>query len=506
MIRMAHKPGLKFPENWLQPVLAALIILCGFAIRLYDLDDPPLDFHASRQLRSAIITRAFYYEALEGTSGPLAVRAAELAELERYEPPIMERVVAKMDQFFGREVFWTGRIFSSFFWALGGIFVFLICRQIASAATGLVSLLLYFFLPFSVIASRSFQPDPWMCAWVVFTAWLIIRWTDSGSWKAAALAGVAGGAAILIKAFAGFFVGAMLIGACLAAMERKNWQRWLFQAVVAGVLMVVPSLIYYLGLNPGRSSDFFSFWVVSLSGIIRTPRFYASWIAMLKGLTGLILPILAIWGAFLVERRPIRGMLIGWWVGYGLYGLVVPYQIMTHEYYSLILIPLIAVSISPLLKILIEKTVQSGRKTVVAVGLLLGLAAAYGGYASCGTLRGSDYRLEPVSWQRIGENLPEDEPFAALTADYGMRLIYYGWRMPALSWPDSSDQALFEMAGRTQEDFSSYFTAQTTGKSFFLVTAFGELEAQPELAEKLAGYPIYASGNGYTIFDLRESN
>ena len=40
--------------------LAVLVILfvAGFAIRMYDLTDPPLDFHPTRQLLSAIKARA----------------------------------------------------------------------------------------------------------------------------------------------------------------------------------------------------------------------------------------------------------------------------------------------------------------------------------------------------------------------------------------------------------------------------------------------------------------
>ena len=46
--------------------IAALILLLGlgFAIRLYDLTDLPLDFHPTRQLLSALKTRGMYYQTL----------------------------------------------------------------------------------------------------------------------------------------------------------------------------------------------------------------------------------------------------------------------------------------------------------------------------------------------------------------------------------------------------------------------------------------------------------
>ena len=38
-----------------------LILAAGLALRLFDLTDQPLDFHPTRQLRSAIIERGMYY-------------------------------------------------------------------------------------------------------------------------------------------------------------------------------------------------------------------------------------------------------------------------------------------------------------------------------------------------------------------------------------------------------------------------------------------------------------
>ena len=36
----------------------------GIGLRLYDLTDPPIDFHPTRQLRGALIARGMYYEML----------------------------------------------------------------------------------------------------------------------------------------------------------------------------------------------------------------------------------------------------------------------------------------------------------------------------------------------------------------------------------------------------------------------------------------------------------
>ena len=50
---------------WLWLGLALLAFLLGLAVRLYDLTDPPLDFHPTRQLHSALIARGMYYQNLD---------------------------------------------------------------------------------------------------------------------------------------------------------------------------------------------------------------------------------------------------------------------------------------------------------------------------------------------------------------------------------------------------------------------------------------------------------
>ena len=44
--------------------ITVLVVVClvGFGIRMYHLKDPPLDFHPTRQLRSALISRSVYYQ------------------------------------------------------------------------------------------------------------------------------------------------------------------------------------------------------------------------------------------------------------------------------------------------------------------------------------------------------------------------------------------------------------------------------------------------------------
>ena len=68
-------------------------------------------------------------------------------------------------------------------------------------------------------------------------------------------------------------------------------------------------------------------------------------------------------------------------------------------------------------------------------------------------------------------------------------------------WPLST--GLSEARGGEQ-DTAGDFADLTESKEYFLVTASGQLEKQPDLKKILAQYPIAAEGDGYVLFDLRK--
>jgi len=179
--------------------IAALVLLLGLglAIRLYDLTDLPLDFHPTRQLLSALKARGMYYQTL--TDIPADQRNFAIQQWKiraAIEPEIVERMAAFTYQFTGEQL-WVARVYSSLFWVIGAVFLFLLARQLTSADGALVATAFYLFAPYAVSASRSFQPDPLMVMLIIIFWWAVSRWADeSTSYKWAILAGLFGGFAI----------------------------------------------------------------------------------------------------------------------------------------------------------------------------------------------------------------------------------------------------------------------------------------------------------------------
>src|SRR5687768_9945488 len=158
---------------------AALILLFAIAltIRLYDLTDLPLDFHPTRQLLSAIKARGLYYETQpDGVPTWKLETAIRQAKLKAdVEPVVFEHLVAFTYRFTGEQL-WIARIYSSLFWLIGGVFLFMLVRDLVSFEGAIFSTAYYLFFPYAIIASRSFQPDALMVMLTISFWWIFSRW------------------------------------------------------------------------------------------------------------------------------------------------------------------------------------------------------------------------------------------------------------------------------------------------------------------------------------------
>jgi len=415
----------------------------------------------------------------------------------QYEPPIIESIVAATYLFAGGENIAAARVWETLFWIAAGYALFELMRRAVSAWAAVIGLAYYLVLPFSVQASRSFQPDPLMTAAFVAGIYFLYRWAEERSWKWAILAGALLGFAALVKIVIAFFAGAAAIALVLFTLKRDFWKSKQVWAMAA--LMTAPAFAYYILLNQGRSTEYFFAWTVALIKLITSTDFYSKWLAFIGSLFGLTVIFLSLAGALIATPR-LRWLLISLWIGYLLYGLTLPFQMYTHSYYHIQLIPVVALGLAAALSPLLEGAAGQGPAGRAAFAALVAAVIGYHSWAARSVLMAEDFRHEPAFWQEVGEAIPTDADVIALTQDYGYRLMVYGWRKVSL-WPLSTD--LSETRGGTL-DAPGNFAGLTEGKEYFLVTAFGQLEKQPDLKEILETYPVAAQGDGYVLYDLRK--
>ncbi|HNA53155.1 MAG TPA: glycosyltransferase family 39 protein, partial [Anaerolineales bacterium] len=484
------------PANWF---IAFIILLAlGGVLRLLDLTDPPLDFQPSRQLRNSLVARDIYYSMLPSATAEQKELASSFARsVGQYEPPVIESIVATTFLVTGGENFIAARIWESLFWLAAGIALFDLMRRAVSPWAAVVAIAFYFVLPFSVQASRSFQPDPLMTAAFVAGIYFLYRWSEEQTWKWAILTGVFFGFATFVKIVIAFFVGAAAISLVLFTLKKDFWKSK--QVWVMAAIMVVPAFLFYILLNQGRSTEYFFAWTVTLIKLITSADFYSKWLAFVGSIFGLTMIFLSLAGALIATPR-LRWLLVSLWVGYVLYGLTLPFQMYTHSYYHIQLIPIIALGLASALNPLIESVAGQGQVGRVGVIALIVVVIGYQSWVARSVLIAEDFHHEPAFWKQVGDAIPANTDVIALTQDYGYRLMLFGWRKVSL-WPLST--GLSEARGGNT-DVAGNFADLTAGKEYFLVTAQGQFDKQPELKKILSQYPIAAQGEGYVLFDLRK--
>ena len=154
-----------------------LLFVGSLAIRLYDIDDLPLDFHPTRQLFSALKARGIYAQSqpnLPDWQREIAIR--QWKKEATIEPEIVEHLAAWTYRLVGEENLLYPRVYSILFWELGGLFLFLAARRLVSQNGALLTLAFYLYLPYGIFASRSFQPDPLMVALLSAFIWAFFAW------------------------------------------------------------------------------------------------------------------------------------------------------------------------------------------------------------------------------------------------------------------------------------------------------------------------------------------
>jgi 4-amino-4-deoxy-L-arabinose transferase-like glycosyltransferase len=492
------------PANrWMWIGLILLAFLLGLAVRLYDLTDLPLDFHPTRQLHSALIARGMYYQNLTDSPEWQRDRAVSQWKAEGLiEPQIMQRLTAFTYRLIGAPELWAARLWSVFFWTLGGVFLVFLTRDIVGLKSAALSIVFYMLWPYAAIASRAFQPESLSVASLVMALWLSYRWIENPTMGKAVAAGLACGIAIYIKSTMVFLLAPAVAGLVLTTFSLrsavKNLQVW----VVAG-LSILPYVIYH----------FYGVYVIGMLGeqyalrffpnLWLDPAWYLRWINELNHVVRLEIFLLAFVGGLVLSKKTAFGMFLGLFIGYILYGFVFSYHVSTHDYYHLPLMVPVSLGLGLFFETLVDAIHENRRTFSYAVIFLFILSfMALKAWDVRVTLKRVDYRSEPAFWANLGEELGRDARVTGLMTDYGYRLAYWGW-LTVEPWLQTTDINVRELAG-AEIDLQGELDRRLEESDFFVVTQFGEYNNQPMLKNYLEeNYPLIIDRENVIVFDLR---
>ncbi|MGD2110556.1 MAG: glycosyltransferase family 39 protein [Phycisphaerae bacterium] len=503
-------PGSKSAEFFgphARTILICILFVCGFWLRLDGIADPPLRFHGTRQFRSALIARAYYYGMIDTVSQEKKRAATVSAEKEGVlEPPIMEWLAAIAYRLGGAERLWLPRLMSALFWLVGGVFVYLIALRLMSPGSGVFAAAFYIFLPYGIDASRSFQPDPLMVMLFLGGVLLTLNYFDAPSVRRLALAIVVAAAAMFIKPvclfpmYTAFLALAVLAHGVRRALTRKDV--WVY---CGGSL--VPTILYYIygifigGFLGGQARASF---MPRLWGKL---SYWEGWLDRLEFVLGSPAILAALVSVLLARPGRQRTVLSALWIGYACYGLVFNYHIHTHDYYHLPFIPIAALSLLPLFDLALRRLSE-----LYGAWLARGGAVALMIVGICLSLYQADWRVprtraaEIVEVARaVGASVGHSDKTVFLAHHYGKPLQYYG-EIAGVNWPDRTELRARRLRGRPQLTARQRLDRISTNHpiEFFIVTNLRDFARQRDLNEFLHGeFPLLVQDQNFLIFDLR---
>ena len=330
-------------------LFAAAVAALALVVRWNHISAPPLDFHPDRQFHSFTIARAYYVRGSH--SMPVWERRVASANLHDDPPielPFTELTAAVAYRLAGGEHLWIPRLLSSLFWITGGLFLYLIATSFASRWAALIGVAIYLFLPFPLVASTSFQPDPLMVMLFLAATFAAVRHHEEPTRRRLVAAVALAGLAVLVKPIiAAFFLFPLF--AALAIVRdgvRRALKKPSFYVIPAVSFLPAAVLYVYSAItkqfltgnvegkvNPRLWGDSFYWrgWLNNIELVLRPPHFGERLSLLVLGGAVLSIP--------LARTRTQKASLLALWVGYGLFGVVYTNHISSHDYYSLPLVP-----------------------------------------------------------------------------------------------------------------------------------------------------------------------
>lgn len=346
----------------LQIIVLVGIIILGFFLRLYRVDNPIADWHSWRQADTSSVTREFVrngYDLLHPRYHDLSNVPSGLDNPEGYrfvEFPIYNLASGLTYQVLASSVTIevAGRLVTIFASLISIFFIFGIVRRYSSVTAGLFAAFFYAVLPFNIYYGRTILPDPSMTASYLGAIYFFILWADAYVRKDSKIISVItfvlsllfSVTALLLKPFAGFFLLPLVVISYQAfgISMLKRWQLYLY-----GLLSLVPLVLWRLWIVQFPEGIPVNDWLLN-GGNIRFTGAYFFWIfadrlgRLILGYWGIGLLCLGIFTLLVKQdlyslRKGKSIVFLSFLISSLLYVVIVARGNVQHDYYQIPIVP-----------------------------------------------------------------------------------------------------------------------------------------------------------------------
>lgn len=338
-------------KNKFEYILLFLIILGGFIVRLYKINNPVADWHSWRQADTASVSRIYvqnginllyprYYDISSIQSRIFNPQGYRMVEF-----PIYNAVNAVLEMKFPNislEIW--GRLLTIFSALTSSFFLYLIGKRFLGKAGGLLSAFFYLFIPFNIYFTRTILPDPMGVTLGIIGLWLFIKYFDNSKEVYCYFSAVLFALMMLIKPYLGlylfpvFYLAIKKFGIKSFLRDKKR----IFETIIYFAIIFIPFFVWRWWEAKFPEGIPLYLWAFNGDYIRFRPAFW-QWIFG-ERLGHLILGSLGVIPfVFGLLHTKVKNFFIHWFFGGTLfYLLVVATANVKHDYYQILIIPAIS--------------------------------------------------------------------------------------------------------------------------------------------------------------------
>src|SRR3989344_1213567 len=367
-----------------QYLILLIIVLLAFAARLYKIDNPIADWHSWRQADTASVTRIYLDQGID----LLYPRYYDISFLQTGKPnpngwrfvefPVdnaLHTLLVSTVGIFSIEKW--GRLLSVIFSLVSTVLVFSLSKRFLGVKGGILSAMIFAFMPFNIYFSRVILPEPAAVMFGLAALYFFVRWFDNSKPKALLLSGVFFALALLVKPYVAFYGIPML----WLAADKHKWDfaklvkdknLWLFVSVA-----LLPLFAWRVWISQYPEGVPFYKWVFNSDGIRFKPSYW-HWIfgqrlgILMLGGWGIVAFAAGILSKSKENEHRFPLMFI---LGALSYVSIIATANVRHDYYQTLVIPAVAIVVARGILYLWETKdfIQPFTKIFVIVTIIAGL-------------------------------------------------------------------------------------------------------------------------------------
>lgn len=344
----------------LEYFLLSLVILSGFIVRLYKIDSPVADWHSWRQADTASVTRNYTSNGINllfpkyDDISSIQSRLPNPNGYRMVEFPVYNGVAAlAYNAFSNFSVEIWSRLITIFCTLVTSFFLYLVGKRILGKWGGILSSFFYLFIPFNIYFTRVILPDPMGVMFGVIGLWLFVKYFYESNNVYLYLSSALFALMLLIKPYLGFY----LIPVLYLFVSKHGFKTILKKKeIILKIffflfLTFLPFIVWRWWEAKFPEGIPLFWWAFNGNGIRFQPAFW-NWIFgerighLILGSFGLVPFVFGILNTKMKTLRD-KNYFIHWFlIGAFFYFITVANANVMHDYYQILVIPAVAMTLA----------------------------------------------------------------------------------------------------------------------------------------------------------------